>query len=590
MRGDVGQDDPAVLSGRHERASAPHEPGGVHGARMAADDADGGLRPRRLPRGDQAVARLVAVLLPQPGKPEQQRDVGLPVHLVARRRGERDRSRVLGLSLGIALAQPGQHGERRDDDDRQQEPGGDGRDEPVAAPVAQPVLLGLPASPPFEDRMREGIVVDLVAPAADRLQDPRLARESLEHRSDHGLVDARQLGEIGRPQRDLRPRRRDELAQDAGRDRLLGRRQRRDRVVDVLGDDALGATQLLERAQPQSARAGGALVVPQVHEDDLEIRRLDARLGGLHAVEHRFHERRLDLHRLALRGLLPVPQRERLEDRRARRGAVEMLDAHEVVEQARHVRGEGVELRQRVLADRDEHARGRVAPREQAGELRDERPVGVVVEEVLLELVEDHEQGAVDAQGGGGDGVGERAAFGQTLAELRRQVAERGPDRALQPGQRILRPRAEVQGGVFGRLAVGDPPAAFVAHLAHDAGAQQRALADAARPEEDRDAVGEQIVEHDRARRVTTEEVGGVGLGVRDQALVRAAPCLPAGGFGGGGRGRAQVRGRLIASTQSSSRASRISTRWRCQNFSSIGSGSRSIAHDPNRRACWDQM
>ena len=50
---------------------------------------------------------------------------------------------------------------------------------------------------------------------------------------------------------------------------------------------------------------------------------------------------------------------------------------------------EGVEGRQRVLAQREEDVDAEPAVGEQRGELLAERAVDIVVEEVLLELVED---------------------------------------------------------------------------------------------------------------------------------------------------------------------------------------------------------
>ena len=74
-----------------------------------------------------------------------------------------------------------------------------------------------------------------------------------------------------------------------------------------------------------------------------------------------------------------------------------MLDAHVVRKEARDLPFEAVELRQRVLADRDEEVHPEIRVVHDLGELAGEGalPVlGRVVEEVVLELVEDDEQRA----------------------------------------------------------------------------------------------------------------------------------------------------------------------------------------------------
>ena len=82
----------------------------------------------------------------------------------------------------------------------------------------------------------------------------------------------------------------------------------------------------------------------------------------------------------------------------ARRAArpVEVLEPQVVVEEVRDPALEAVEPRERVLADRDEEVRraahGRSATRGNSSSKRAGSPSSRVVEEVLLELVEDHEQ------------------------------------------------------------------------------------------------------------------------------------------------------------------------------------------------------
>ena len=82
-------------------------------------------------------------------------------------------------------------------------------------------------------------------------------------------------------------------------------------------------------------------------------------------------------------------------DRRARGVAVEVVDAQVVVEQVRDAPLEAVELRERVLAQRDEEVHAQVGSLTIARTRRRTCPArrsSRVVEEVLLELVEDDEQ------------------------------------------------------------------------------------------------------------------------------------------------------------------------------------------------------
>lgn len=283
--------------------------------------------------------------------------------------------------------------------------------------------------------------------------------------------------------------------------------------------------------------------------------------------------------------MLALPQLQRLGDRLARGRTVEMRDAHEVVEQVRQAVGERVEQRQRILTDRDQDADPGVAARQRPPERVDERSVGAVVEDVLLELVEDQEQRAIQALGGVADRLRERSSR-EAARQRRRQLPEGVGDRLLNTRLGIGRPRAEVHRRVLRGQAVGQPALRLIAHVTHHAGAQQRALADTAGAVEDRHPVGEKVVDDDRAERVTAEEVLTVVLAVGHQPLVWPAPASRI----ARAHPHRQVRGRLIVATQSSRRALTISTRWRCQNSSSIGSGARSIAHEPKRRVCSDQM
>src|SRR5262249_26510578 len=91
-----------------------------------------------------------------------------------------------------------------------------------AAPVAPPFALLLSARAPVEDRIGEGVVVDLVARLSYRPENPNVAgRELVEHRRDLGLRPVHVLGQVAGALRDLRSRRRDELVEEARREVLL---------------------------------------------------------------------------------------------------------------------------------------------------------------------------------------------------------------------------------------------------------------------------------------------------------------------------------------------------------------------------------
>ena len=132
------------------------------------------------------------------------------------------------------------------------------------APVLALRLLALalepPLAPPGEHRVGEHVVEDLVARPAAVLalhlaQDP-LVPERLEHRPELVLVDGRVVGEIGRAVRDLRPRRRDEVVEDARRDVLLLGPEPGERAVEMLANDRLGPAELDQRLQPERVGAG----------------------------------------------------------------------------------------------------------------------------------------------------------------------------------------------------------------------------------------------------------------------------------------------------------------------------------------------
>ena len=87
-----------------------------------------------------------------------------------------------------------------------------------------------------------------------------------------------------------------------------------------------------------------------------------------------------------------------------------MIDAQVVVEQLRDLPLEDVELRERVLADRDEEVDAKVGLVHSLDECAREAPLvalAAVIEEVLLELVEDDEDLSVDLLGRAPEVIGE---------------------------------------------------------------------------------------------------------------------------------------------------------------------------------------
>ena len=170
-------------------------------------------------------------------------------------------------------------------------------------------------------------------------------------------------------------------------------------------------------SQAQHTRPERPLLGPQPAQDELEVGRLDpelaaavgrrradtrlvdAQLPGLDLVEDGVDERRLDLRLLAGPRQDAVPVLERPFDRLARSRPVEVVDPEEVCEQAGDAVLEAVELRERVLANREHEVGRRAPPTQRDRELLVERArpsVGPVVEEVLLELVEHDQQRTAD--------------------------------------------------------------------------------------------------------------------------------------------------------------------------------------------------
>ena len=269
----------------------------------------------------------------------------------------------------------------------------------------------------------------------------------------------------------------------------------------MLADDCARAADRPERREPQLARAGLPLALPQTLQHELEVRRLHAGVGR-RLVEHRLDERVLGRERLPRQ--LAVAG-ERAEDRGLPRFPVEPVEAQQVREQLGDPAGELVELRERVVAQREQDVDAQAGPAQQLRQRRAQRPFETVVEDVLLEVVEQQMELPALLRGGR-DRVDE--------ARRRAELA------AL-----VVHGRDQTRGGILGPRVVHDHRrAAQLAQPARDAGAQERALADAARPVEDGEPVREHVRRHGGDLALATEEEQRVELGVleRREALVRA--------------------------------------------------------------------
>ena len=214
-----------------------------------------------------------------------------------------------------------------------------------------------------------------------------------------------EVGEVGDLVCDLRSRRRDQVVEEACRDVLLLRRQLGERPLQVLLDDVLCAAEPLERLHAQRCRSREPLLVPQALHHELEVGRLDARAVVDTLDRSEPSERRLDLPGSDLvqdpvdecglgddgdPGELREPL-DRALDRGPRSAPVQAIQPKRVGEQAGDSPREAVELRERVLAQRDEDVDPEWCSehrRQCLGEGLGPAVVGVV-EKVLLGLVED---------------------------------------------------------------------------------------------------------------------------------------------------------------------------------------------------------
>jgi len=173
---------------------------------------------------------------------------------------------------------------------------------------------------------------------------------------------------------------------------------------------------------------------------------------------------------------------------------VKVVEPEVVGEQVRDLAFEGIELRERVFAkaEQDVRAQGRLANRlrKLAGEL-----VVLVIEEVLLELVEDHVHVAANRPGRGLEPFRERSV---------RLDPGGSVDRFPQAEPRIAGPGGEENDGRVVR-----PPEGV-----DDGRAEERGLADPAGAVEDGQAGGEQVGDDNFALPLAPVEEEGVEFGV----------------------------------------------------------------------------
>ena len=341
---------------------------------------------------------------------------------------------------------------------------------------------------------------------------------------------------------DLRLRARDEEAEEVGGNALLARRERAERLEQVVLDDLLGAAELLEPRERQVAGPRRDRRPPEPFHHELEERRLDA-LGawdsGVHVpsalserevarrgrVDHRLDERRLERVRRLLRRKPAIPLADRALDRVVGGRPAQMLDADVVREQARDAPLEAIQLRQGVLTDREQEVHSEVGLVHDSRELtREGALTGLVrvVEEVVLELIEDDEQRAHRL------GPGAKRLYDRVAGPPRRELVpaeclRRGdPDRLHERRQWIVAPGgedADREGRAIESLR------RFLAHvppkIMDDACPQERRLSDSARAVEERQPECAQVPTDDPLLVFPAEEERGVVLVEGNEADVR---------------------------------------------------------------------
>ncbi len=376
---------------------------------------------------------------------------------------------------------------------------------------------------PGQERLGQQVVVDLEArpavAAGDVAQDP-LACQRVQDRPHGGLVDAGVAGQVRLDVRDLAARRGDQVVEGPGGDLLLAAVEGGEGAADVLAGHALRATEPGQRVGAQDPGARLGLLVPDALHDELQVRRL---AGDL--VHHRLDQLGLDLDALVL-GEPLVASGQRAGDRAAGLLAVEVLQPQRVGQDLGHRRTQGVEPCERVAAHREQGADPHVRGVERLGQLGREGRLLAVVQEQLLDLVEQQVELAVEGLAGDPQAVDQRGLRGQPGAA--RPAGRAGVDG--DPGadgrvDGVGQERERVVGapGVEHHRDAGRrlERAQRVGH----AGAQQRALADAALAVQHGQRVGQQVRDQHLALALAAEERARVLVGrlERCEAAVRAA-------------------------------------------------------------------
>ena len=318
------------------------------------------------------------------------------------------------------------------------------------------------------------------------------------------------------------------MVEHAGSDVLFRRAQGGHRPFEMILDDVLRSAECCECRQPEHVRMSLALDLPQPLQHELQIRRLDAGPvlldGGAasdeprvdpacrNLPEDRFDERGLDLDGGRLE-LVVAP--EWAEHGRAGGGAIEQVEAKVVREEAWNPSLEDIQSRELIVADAEHDVDAEARTGHELGQEVEQSPFGVVEEE-LLELVEDEHEVAAKGCCPGVEAVGEVAWRVPGVAAER--VGQSAADRVLDRRYGVARPGAEVCDGQ--RLGLGERP-----QRSDDPGAEQRRLADPARAVQHRQPGCERVGGDDLRFAPTPEEEERVELGVVEggQALVRGA-------------------------------------------------------------------
>ena len=181
-----------------------------------------------------------------------------------------------------------------------------------------------------------------------------------------------------------------------------------------------------------------------------------------------------------------------------------MVEPQPVGEQPRQLALERIEPGERVFPDREQQVHRQLPPRLQVDDRIGERELSSMVDEVRLDLIEEEIHVSVEC-GGDFDRVRKRAGLDSS----------RGGDRLAERADRILGPSV-VQDD---ERSLGQGP-----QVSRHTGSQDRALADAARPVQDREMRGDEIRRDHRPVVLAAEEQQLVELGILEwrEPLVRA--------------------------------------------------------------------